>query len=261
MGKIKDIKVPTSWNQLNDWQAQEIAHLFLHADAQDFVKSYVDMILICFQNSNSYRDYRKMRKIANEVPISELEKYVPFLQQSTEFYKFPEIEGLIKPSDCIENITIRQFSTIDTFFHFWHKERSEINLKRLVATLYRKNEKFDELDLIEVSRITDKIPIKQMEAIALAFMFTRMHIEDKFSIVFPKASDETEEEKLKPIFKKKEQVFVPFDKIIVGMAMDELQPLGKKQDADQVRVHEFLGVLSESILYHKAKNAAANGGK
>ena len=42
------------------------------------------------------------------------------------------------------------------------------------------------------------------------------------------------------------------------MAMDELQPLGKKQDADQVRVYEFLGVLSESILFHKAK-AAANG--
>ncbi len=258
MGKIKNITVPTSWNELNEWQLHEIAHLLNHADPKDFSETYVQMVLRCYQNSNSYSDVRQFKKIVNEVPISELEKHVTFLRDSMEFYKFPEIDGLIKPSDRIENITIRQFSTIDTFFHFWNNDRSEINLKRLVATLYRKNEKFDDLDLVEVSKITDKIPMKQMEAIALAFLFTRMYIEDRFPIVFPKASEDSEQDKLKPVFHKKENKFVPFDKVIVGMAMDELQPLGKKQDADQVRVYEFLGVLSESILFHKAK-AAANG--
>jgi hypothetical protein len=38
--------------------------------------------------------------------------------------------------------------------------------------------------------------------------------------------------------------------------MDELQPLGKKQDIDKVRIYEFLSVLSETILYHRAKNKA-----
>lgn len=259
MGKIKDIKVPTSWRELNEWQVQEIAHLFLNAQPND-VEVYIKMILICYQKSNSYSDFKKMKKIAKEITISDLEEHVQFLQNSTDFHSFPEIEGLIKPSDRIENITIRQFSTIDTFFHFWNTDRSEINLKRLVATLYRKNEKFDDLDLIEVSKITDKIPVKKMEAIALAFLFTLMHIEDRFPIVFPKPKEETEEDKLTPVFHRKENKFVPFDKVIVGMAMDELQPLGKKQDADQVRVYEFLGVLSESIMYHKAK-AAAHGGK
>lgn len=258
MGKIKNITVPTSWNELNEWQLHEIAHLLNHADPQDFSETYVQMVLRCYQKSNRWSDFVKFIKIIRQVPISELEKHVTFLRDSMEFYKFPEIDGLIKPSDRIENITIRQFSTIDTFFHFWNNDRSEINLKRLVATLYRKNEKFDDLDLVEVSKITDKIPMKQMEAIALAFLFTRMYIEDRFPIVFPKASEDSEQDKLKPVFHKNENKFVPFDKVIVGMAMDELQPLGKKQDADQVRVYEFLGVLSESILFHKAK-AAANG--
>jgi len=105
--------------------------------------------------------------------------------------------------------------------------------------------------------ITDQIPEKQMEAIALAYLFTRKYIEDKFKIVFPKKETE-EKEKLQPVFKKKDEEVIPFDKALVAMAMDELQPLGKKQDINNVRIYEFLSVLSESILYHKRK---ANEGK
>ena len=65
-----------------------------------------------------------------------------------------------------------------------------------------------------------------------------------------------EEEEFKPIFTKKNQPYVPFDKVIVGMSMDELQPLGKKQDVNDVRIYEFLSVLSESILYHREKAKA-----
>ncbi|WP_313373771.1 hypothetical protein [Chishuiella sp.] len=255
MAKIKNILVPNTWNKLNEWQLEQIAHLYLNADPDNFSSTYEQMILLCYQNSSGWKDFSKFKKIVREVPITELEKYVRFLRDSTEFYKFPDIPGLIKPSNRIENITIRQFSTIDTFFHIWNKDKSLLNLKRLVATLYRINDKYDDLDLVEVSKITDKISVEKLEAIALAFLFTRMYIEDKFPIVFPKKKD-TEEEKLKPVFKKQNQSFIPFDKVIVGIAMDELQPLGKKQDADQVRVYEFLGVLSETILYHKTKAEA-----
>jgi hypothetical protein len=94
-----------------------------------------------------------------------------------------------------------------------------------------------------------------MHAIALAFLFTRKYIEEKFPIVFPPPKEE-EEEEFKPIFTKKNQPYVPFDKVIVGMSMDELQPLGKKQDVNDVRIYEFLSVLSESILYHREKAKA-----
>ena len=132
---------------------------------------------------------------------------------------------------------------------------SNAKLVRVVTFNISKNEKYDDLDLEKVAKITDKISEKQMHAIALAFLFTRKYIEEKFPIVFPPPKEE-EEEEFKPIFTKKNQPYVPFDKVIVGMSMDELQPLGKKQDVNDVRIYEFLSVLSESILYHREKAKA-----
>ncbi len=249
-----NISIASSWNQLNDWQAQEIAHLYLNASAEDFTEAYVKMILVVYQKSPSKKDRRFLDKLTKEVPISELEKYCTYLRDSTNFFRFPEISGLIKPADRIENITIRQFSTIDTFFYAWNQERSIINLKRLVTTLYRLHHEYDALDLRPVALITDKIPVKQMEAIALAYLFTRIYIENKYPIIFPK-KDETEDINV-PVFKSQNKSFVPFDKVITAMAMDELQPLGKKQDANNVRVYEFLDVYSESIVYQKQKAKA-----
>lgn len=254
-----NITVAKSWNELNDWQLQEISHLYLNTPVEKFHEAYVKMILLVYQQENTGRALFNLHKLTQNVPISELEKHTRYLKEKTDFYKFPEIPGLIKPTDRIGNISVRQFSTIDTFFHHWNKERSLINLQRLVASLYRIKEKYDDLDLAAVHEITKNIPVKQMESIALAFLFTRHLIANDFPVVFPKPKQKSEEEKkIKPVFTKKDQQFIPFDKIIIGMSMDELQPLGKKQDVNEVRIYEFLSVLSESILYHKAK---ANEGK
>ncbi|MBQ0152377.1 MAG: hypothetical protein KBS61_05745, partial [Chryseobacterium sp.] len=180
-------------------------------------------------------------------------KHTTFVKDKADYFSFPNILGLIKPSDAIGDITVRQFSTIDTYFYFWNKERTLLNLKRLVASLYRIKEEYDDLDIAAVDSITRKIPVKQMEVIALAYLFTRNEISKTFPVVFPKPKKEDVEKKLQPVFTKKDDQFIPFDKIIIGMSMDELQPLGKKQDVNKVRVYEFLSVLSESILYHRAK--------
>ncbi len=253
-----NIFIPTSWNRLNDWQLQEIAHLYLNTTVDDFADAYLKMILIVYLDSPTSKRRSWLRKLLKEVPISELEKHTRYLKEKRDLFRFPQIPGLIKPADRIENISARQFSAIDTFFYIWNKDRSHINLRRLVASLYRIREQYDDLDLKTVSVITDKIPVKQMEAVALAYLFTRKHIEEKFPIVFPPRK-ESEEEKLEPVFKKKDDQIVPFDKALVAMAMDELQPLGKKQDVNNVRIYEFLSVMSENILYHKAKQA--NEGK
>lgn len=254
----RNIIIAKSWNQLNDWQLGEIAHLYLNTPIEDFAEAYLEMILIVYQKSPKLKDRLKLKKLTKEVPITELEKYTQFLKDKNDLYRFPEILGLIKPADKIENISARQFSTIDTYFFIWNKDKSLLNLKRLVATLYRCKEQYDDLDLRNVAMISDKIPVKQMEAIALAYMFSRRYIEESFPIVFPK-DVETEEEKLKPTFKKKENAIVPFDKALLAMAMDEIQPLGKKQDINNVRIYEFLSVMSESIVVHKAREKANEG--
>lgn len=254
-----NIKIARSWRELNDWQISEIAHLYLHTAVDDFPEAYEKMIKIVYQKSPEVKSVRWRKKLFQEVPISELEKHTGFLKEKMDFHHFPEIPGLIKPADRLGDITARHFSTIDTYFFLWNKDRSLINLKRLVATLYRLNETFDDLHLVAVSKITDKISEKQMSAIALAYLFSRRVIEDDFTVVFPKKKEETEEEKLKPVFTKKDNEFVPFDKALIGMAMDENQPLGKKQDVNNVRIYEFLSVMSESIILKEKQNQ--NAGK
>lgn len=253
-----NITVAKSWNELNQWQVQEVAHLYLNTSVEDFADAYLKMIFVVYQKSSDKSARRWLKKLLKDVPVSELQKHTGWLLTTTDFYKFPEVSGLIKPADRLENITIRQFSTIDTFFHSWNKDKTILNLKRLVASLYRVKEQFDDIDLVDVDAITRKLSIRKLESIALAYMFTRMRITDKYPIVFPKKV-ESEEEELKPVFSKKDVDYVPFDKAILAMSMDELQPLGKKQDVNVVRIYEFFAVLSESIIYHKQKAKAYEG--
>lgn len=253
-----NITIAKSWNQLNDWQVSEIAHLYINTPPEKFSAAYLQMIFVVYQKSPEEKSVKFLKKLLKEVPISELEKHTTFLKETIDLHKFPEIPGLIKPADRIGNISVKQFSTIDKYFFIWYKDRSTLNLKRLVATLYRINENYDDLDLEQVAKITDTISVKQMNAIALAYLFTRKYIEEQFPVVFPPPKKE-EEEEFKPIFKKKTQPYISFDKVIVGMSMDELQPLGKKQDVNEVRIYEFLNVLTETILYHRAKAKAHEG--
>lgn len=250
------ITIARTWSELNEWQLQEIAHLYLNTPVANFSDAYYQMILIIYQKENTDKGRWNLRKLCQNVSISELAKYTTFVKDTADLFCFPEIPGLIKPADAIGDITVKQFNTIDTYFYFWNKDRSILNLKRLVASLYRIKEEFDDLDIAAVDAITRKLPVKQMETIALAFLFTRQQISKTFPVVFPKPKEESEEKKLQPVFTKKDNQFIPFDKIIIGMSMDELQPLGKKQDVNQVRIYEFLSVLSESILYHRAKAKA-----
>jgi hypothetical protein len=252
----KKITVAKSWNELNQWQKEEIAHLYLHADPEKFEGAYLQMIFILFQKKKGFFAKLKMLRILRNISINDLEPFARFLLETTDFYSFPEIEKLLKPADRLGNITIKQFSVIDTFFDVYFKDKSEMNLRRFVASIYRIQEDFDELDLPKVAKITDKISIKKMESIALAYQFTRLLIWKKYPVVFPKPTQEAEEKELQPVFKKKEQEYIPFEKIITGIAMDELQPLGKKQDVNKTRIYEFLSVLSESILYHKEQQKA-----
>lgn len=251
---MKKITVARSWNELNDFQLQEIANLYLNTPPEEFEKAYFQMILILFRKGKGFFAGLKFRWIINQLPISALEPFAKFLLEKTDYYKFPKIKGLIEPVERLQNITVKQFSTIDLFFHQYETQKTEISLKRFVATLYRLQENFDELDLPTVARFTDKLSLKQMQIIALAYKFTRLYIYNRFPVVFPKPKP-NEEEKIKPTFQSKQPNYVSFDKIIIGLSMDELQPLGKKQDINQVRIYEFLGVLSESILYHKEKAA------
>lgn len=248
----RKITVAQSWSGLNEWQIAQIAHLYLHSTEENFAQSYEKMIFAVFQKQRGIMSKLKLYKTLRQVPISEMGKHTQFLLKETNLYTFPEIPGLLKPADRLGNISIKQYSAIDSFFYAYDQDRTELKLNRFVASLYRLQEDYDELLLPEVSKITSALHLHTKERIALAYKFTTFLLWKLFPVVFPpKKEEETPE--LQPVFKKKENRYIPFEKIMIGLAMDELQPMGKKQDIDKTRIYEFMNVLTESILFHKER--------
>lgn len=258
----KNIKVARSWGELNEWQLQEIAHLYLNTSVEEFEGAYLKMIFILFQRKKGFWANLRLSWILKEIPITKLSKHSKFLLEQTSLHSFPSISGLVKPADRIGNITSKHYSVCDAFFHQWEEDKSEINLRRFVASLYRLEDKFDELKMPEVSKITDTLSHKERQRIALAYKFVRIYIWEKYPVIFPKPKEKnTEEEKLSPTFGKKEQKYTPFDKVIMGLVYDEDKPLGIKKEANDTRIYEFLNILTESILRYKEKERIHNANK
>lgn len=249
-----NIRVATSWRELNDWQLEEIAHLYLNTSVEDFENAYFKMILILFQRKNTFWAKFRLHRIIRQVPFSTLVKYGSFLIEKTDFHTFPEIKGLVKPADRIANFTAKHYSVCDAFFDAWEKDPSKLNLRRMVASLYllEENPNFDELLLPKIAEITDKISSKKRARIALAYKFTRFHIYEKYPIIFPQKK-ENEDNSFQPLFQKKEPKYISFDKVINSLVFSDEQPLGTKQEADNTRVYHFLNILTESIIRHREK--------
>lgn len=266
----KKITVAESWSQLSRWQLQELANIFFNL-SDDFVKDYQKMILILFQKKNTFMHQLRLKMLIRQVPISSLEPFAKFLLEKPQYYFFPEVPGLVKPADRLGDLTIKHFSVIDTLFHQWQEQKTTLALRRFVASLYRIDKRFWISKLIRkhyytasfnsqllpvVSQITDKLSVKEMEAIAFIYSNTRRYIWDRYPVIFPKSIEEKEDE-LKPNFRKKD-VYTPFKKIIVGLAMDEVKPLGNLHECNKTLIYDFMDTLSESIIYHRNK-AKANG--
>lgn len=246
---LHEINVASSWQELNKWQLCQIAHQYFISKPETFDDNYRKMIFILFQKKNTILHRIRLYWLINQTSIINLEPFARFLTSDLSYHVFPAIKGLIKPSPRLANITVKQFSIVDSLYHRLEQTKNDLDLRRFVASLYRVKEEFDELDLPAVAKITDKLSQKERELIALAYNFTRMHIWRSFPIVFPKPKKESQ---INPSFAVN-NVYTSFEKIMVGLAMDELQPLGKKQDINNVRIYEFLNVLTESIIRHREK--------
>lgn len=267
----KNITVAESWSQLTRWQLGELANIYFHL-SDDFGKDYQKMILILFQKKNTFIHQLRLKMLIRNVPITSLAPFAKFLLQKPQYYFFPEVPGLVKPADRLGDLSIRHFSVIDTLFHQWQENKSALALRRFVASLYRLEQKnifskifrirnynspeFNSQLLPVISRITDKLTVKEMEAIAFIYSNTRRYIWDRYPIIFPEPAAEKEDEG-KPVFRKK-AVYTPFKKIIVGLAMDEVKPLGNLHECNKTLIYDFMDTLSESIIYHRNK-AKANG--
>lgn len=249
------IVIPTSWEELNRWQQQEIIHIINKTDSEDFSESFVHIVKILLMKKNSSWQYLKMRKILWNVPVSAFRDHVRFIFEPPKFYQFPEIKKLKKPADRIGDFTIEQFSICDTLFFRYQETKAEkqdatLYLRQLVACLYRFGEDFNKQNLPKIAEITDKIPLKEAERIAFIFSSIRNYISDSYPTIFVKSKSEDKE---KPAKKPKHQ---PFSKIITMMAADELRLLGNLKECQNTLIYDFFNAFLESKRIHELKQQA-----
>lgn len=241
------INVPTSWQELNAWQLQEIVHLFLQTDK--FEQNFPEMIFILFRKNNSWRERFRLWKLVRQIPFSQLQEYGRFLLEPPKLHTFPEIPGVLKPADRLANLSIVQYSFMDQFYHAWAKEPSHVNALRLAASVYRIRTEFDDQDIPEVARILSGLDVKQLQVIAFSYMSCYRHIADTYPVVFPKPKTQPGEVK-KPA---KPPRYVPFYEVIVSMSMEELKPLGNLHQCNRTRIYEFMNVFSKIIIHYQNK--------
>lgn len=241
-----NITVAKSWQELNDWQLQEIIDVYLNHPEDEWEKAFEKMILILFQKKNGFWPRMKLWKLIKQVPVSTLAEFGEFLLEPPKLHQFPEIEGVIKPADRLGDLSIKQFSFMDQFFHSWNDSKSDKYLRALCAAIYRVGD-FDELNLPKVAKYTDKLTKKERQVIGFIYMSCYHHLADQFPVVFPKpAKKEGEEKAQKPA---KKPTFKPFSEIILNIVMhEETQPLGNLHESNQTRIYEFMNVFTKIII-------------
>jgi len=250
------ITVAKSWQELTNWQLEEIIDLYLHHFEKEPQKTFDKMIFVLFQKKKGFFTRLKLWKIIRLVPISELYEFGEFLLQPPKLHVFPEVENLIKPADRLGDISSKHFSFTDQFFQEWISTKNDEALKRLCANIYIINENFDEQKLKDVAQTTSKLSRKKRQVIGFTYMSCYHHLAAQYPTVYPKPKEEDPEAKpkLKP-----QKKHTPFSEIIINMVMnEESQPLGNFHQTNNTRIYDFLNVLSKIIIKNKKAEENAN---
>lgn len=249
-----NIKIPSSWEELTQWQLQEIIHIISHANTEDFTETFIHIVKTLLMKKKSIFQYIKMRWILRNYPISSFQENTAFLAEPPKLYRFPNISKTIAPADRIGDCTIEQFSFADTLLYRYHSTENEtekdLYARQIVAVLYRITPHFDKALLPKVAAITDKIPMKKARTIVFIFSSVRNYITETYPAVFSKPKKEN----TTPNFSS--QKHTPFSKIITMMAADELRLLGNLKECQNTLVYDFLNALLESKRIHEMKAKA-----
>lgn len=243
-----NITVAKSWQELNEWQLEEIVDLYLNSTEDNWEKTFEKMIIVLFQKKKGFWARLKLWKIIKQVPVSVLAEFGEFLLQPPKVHKFPEVENLKKPADRLGDLSIKQFSYMDQFFHSWMETKSDKFLRALCASIYRIDKNFDEQELPTIAIYTDKLSKKKRQVIGFIYMSCYHHIAEQFPVIYPKPINNDEDIE-KPKNKGK---FKPFSEMILNIVMnEETQPLGNLHESNDTRIYEFMNVFTKIIIKNK----------
>jgi hypothetical protein len=245
--------IPTSWNELTNWQLKRIASIFF--SDKDTKKVTFLLVVYLFMPRLSLWNILKLFFLFMQVPYSALKEYTKFLYEENDLTRFPKklrsrFSYLHGPADRLSNVTIEEYAYADLFYYNWAKTKSTTDLDRLVSVLYRpKANETEELTDLRQAFDKDKLRFhaKSVErlstltkiTIMMAFQGCRDNIIKRYTNVYKKG--------------KSKSGYAPFTKIIASMARGESQPFGDYYKTKQANVFDFMEMLDEEIKEQRLK--------
>ncbi len=260
----RNIKLAKSWNELTDSQLQEIAYSleWYHKKKLEkkntaiylYSKLFLSLIKQLLRTNNAVKVWIALRQI----PPEEYKSHVSFLTAEISRTKFPAAIKIKKkiffsPGDRLQNISIKEFSFVDSLYYNWRKTNDNRFLNLLCATLYRTKNAISNQDEIDIRKPFNKIfverdsplwydvPVKKKLAIAYAYEGSRNYIVQQYPHVFPKPVKEKVDENQV----KKEVHYTPFGKLLHFKIQFDHSKLEATQN---LNVHDFFGPYENELI-------------
>lgn len=193
----KTINIPTSWNELSDYQLKRIASImYLNQSKLTDVRIFFTLLNIRWWN---FLKKKTARIILRNVSLSELKKHYSFIyenQKRTNFIKSFKAKNktFYAPGDRINNLTVDEFSHAEDLYLGWMRTQNIEFLHYLTAVLYRVKGKdgkrvlFDKTTLENNAKAISKIDKNIFYAILVTYQGCREQLYAQFPIVFPKST-------------------------------------------------------------------------
>ena len=256
------ITLATKWNELTELQLCEIAtaldnyHKFKDCHPAEFQptlysKLYVVLVKNLLRTNNFFTVWFVLRKLEPEFYV----EYVKFLCgeiERTNFLGSFKHKGCtyFPPANRLQNITIKEFSFVDSLYYNWRKSQDIRFLNMLCATLYRTTgpkdpftvdirKPFNKVFLDQDTPLLSSMNYKKKVAIAYCYEGCRNYIVKQYPTIFPKPIEQDPEEKVTTI-----QSYTPFLKLLHHKI--QFDP-SKLEQTQSLNLHDFFGPYENEL--------------
>lgn len=230
-----EIKIPTKWDELTDWQLIKIASM-LHKSGPPF-----DFMTWLYLNEVKWYQFKKayeLRQVINNVPLSELRTHFNWIFTNVNRTKFPKHKKYKSPMDRMVNLTIEEFAVADDLNNNYLKTRNILYLRLLTSVLYKKgSDQYNHLLLDTYSKRFKKDKNSFFKAVHIAFNGCKKGIVEKYPNIYPKIKVQQKSNKKSGLLD-----------VVLKMSG---QKFGTYEETKRTLLYTFLNDMEESIIQNK----------
>lgn len=232
-----NLKIPTSWNELNQKQFEKIVLLFSVMEPSLLRDIKLLKILV---NAKWWQLKKKaqFRLFLFQVPYSEWKQFIIFLlNENNRTHFIPVIKvgkkTYFAPADRIQNFDAEEFAVADDLHILYRETKNNEYLNYLFHVLYSETETRKPFDKNNLEKqINKNVPIEVLLITELTYFGCKNYIANKFKKAFPKSN------------KKQTGSRKGFGKVIQSMAKGDLSKL---PIIERTNIYKFLQQFQDDI--------------